>query len=66
MRKVSVRISLRYMLRPIRVDTLRRVHNVGFLVEWLKFMYDLNLIECHLVNHGKLKYNRGPGCFKQI
>ena len=26
-----VRVSLRGMLRLIRVDTLRRVHNVGFL-----------------------------------
>ena len=29
---MSVRFSLRGMLRLIRVDTLRRVHSVGFLV----------------------------------
>ena len=29
-RNVSVRLSLRFMLRLIRVDTSRRVHNVGF------------------------------------
>ena len=28
-RKVSVQVSLRVILRLIRVDTLRRVHNVG-------------------------------------
>ena len=28
---MSVRVSLRGMLRLIRVDTLRRAHNVGFL-----------------------------------
>ena len=27
------------MLRLIRVDTLRRVNNVGFLVEWLIYIY---------------------------
>ena len=32
---MSVRVSLRGMLRLIRVDTLRRVHNVGFLVDWV-------------------------------
>ena len=30
---MSVRVSLRGILRLIRVDTLRRIHNVGFLVE---------------------------------
>ena len=34
-RKVSIRVSLRGMLRLFRFDTLRRVHNVGFLVERL-------------------------------
>ena len=34
-----VRISLRGMLRLVQVDTLRRVHNVGFLVEWLTYIY---------------------------
>ena len=29
-RKVSTRVSLRGMLRLILVDTLRRVHDVGF------------------------------------
>ena len=29
---MSVRVNLRGMLRLIRVDTLSRVHNVGFLV----------------------------------
>ena len=28
---MSIRVSLRGMLRLIRIDTLRRVHNVGFL-----------------------------------
>ena len=37
--KVSVRVSLRGMLRLIRVDTLRRVHNVDFLVERLIYIY---------------------------
>ena len=36
--KVSVRVSLRDMLRLIRVDTLRRVHNVGFLAGRLKYI----------------------------
>ena len=30
-RKVSVPVRLRGVLRLARVDTLRRVHNVGFL-----------------------------------
>ena len=30
-KKMSIRVSLRGMLRLIRVDTLRRVYNVGFL-----------------------------------
>ena len=30
--KMSILVSLRSMLRLIRIDTLRRVHNVGFLV----------------------------------
>ena len=33
---MSVRDSLRCMLRLIRIDILRRVRNVGFLVERLK------------------------------
>ena len=32
---MSVRVSLSRMLRLIRVDTFRRVHNIGFLVERL-------------------------------
>ena len=40
--KVSARISLCGMLRLIRVYTLRRVHNVGFLVERLSEMVDSN------------------------
>ena len=32
---MPLRNRLRGMLRLIRVDTLRRVHNVGFLMEWL-------------------------------
>ena len=35
---MSNRISLRGMLRLIWVDTLRRVHNVGFLVGRLKII----------------------------
>ena len=38
MRTVSVRVSLRCMLRLIRVDTLRSVHNVGFLMELLNYI----------------------------
>ena len=34
---MSVRVRLRGMLRLIRVDNLRRVHNVGFLAGQLKF-----------------------------
>ena len=34
-RNVSARISLRGVRRLIWVDTLRRAHNVGFLVERL-------------------------------
>ena len=37
--KMSARISLRGMLRLIRIDTLRRVHNVGFLVIRLFFIF---------------------------
>ena len=33
-----IRVSLRGMLRLIRVDTLRRVHNVGFLTRRLKYI----------------------------
>ena len=28
---MSIRVSLLGMLRPIRVDTLRKFHNVGFI-----------------------------------
>ena len=41
---MSVRVSLRGMLRLIRVDTLRRVNNVGFLaahIVWLKPTLDI-------------------------
>ena len=34
---MSVNVSLRGMFRLIRVDTLRRVHTVGVLVEWLNY-----------------------------
>ena len=36
---MSARVSLRGMLKLIRVDTLRRVHNVGFLAERLIVFY---------------------------
>ena len=36
-RKVFVMVSLRGMLKLIRFDTLRRVHNVGFLAGRLIF-----------------------------
>ena len=36
---MSVRISLRGMLRLIWIDFLRKVQNVGFLVERLKYIY---------------------------
>ena len=38
--KMSVRVSLRGMLRLIRIDTSRRVHNVGFLAGRLKCFYN--------------------------
>ena len=38
--KVSVRVSLRGMLRLIRSDALHRFHNVGFLAERLIFISD--------------------------
>ena len=37
--KLSVRVSLRGIFRLIRADTLRRVHNVGFLVGRLLCIY---------------------------
>ena len=37
-RNVSARISLRGLRMLIWVDTLRRVHNVGFLTERLKYL----------------------------
>ena len=36
--KVFVRMSLRGMLRLILVDILRRVHNVGFLVDHMIYV----------------------------
>ena len=41
MRNKSFRVSLRGMLRLIRVDTLRIVHNVGFPVERLIYLMDV-------------------------
>ena len=37
--KVSVQVSLRGMLWLIRVDTFRRVHNAGFLIERLLWLF---------------------------
>ena len=45
---MSVRVSPRGMLR---LDTLRIVHNVGFLVEWLIVRCD-NVRECDKVREG--------------
>ena len=46
-KRVSVRVSLRGMLRLIRVDTLRRVHNVGYLV--IRFINNLrNEVQCRI------------------
>ena len=39
-RNVSVRISLRGLRRLIWIDALRRVNNVGFLVERLIFIHE--------------------------
>ena len=36
---MSIRVSLCGMLRLIRVDTLRNVHNVGFLARRLIYVY---------------------------
>ena len=44
-RKVSVRVSLCGMLRLFRVDTLRRVHNVGFLEEHVISIVTILLLE---------------------
>ena len=54
---MSVRISLYNMLRLVRTDTLRRVHNVGFLVERLilyKYLYNpvSQLVAMQAVNPG--------------
>ena len=47
--KSVCRISTLDMLRLIRVDTLRRVHNVGFLAERLKFLNSIG--SDHLCPH---------------
>ena len=39
---MSVRVSLRGMLRLIRFDTLHRMHDVGFFVERLKYVRIVN------------------------
>ena len=41
-RNVSKRIILRGLRRLIAVDTFRRVHNIGFLVERLIYSHSLN------------------------
>ena len=42
---MSGRVSLRGMLIQIRVDTLHRIHNVGFLVERLISNKDVIIIQ---------------------
>ena len=55
-----VQVSLRGMHRLIRIDTLRRVHNVGFLVKPLKpieiLSFDLILPIFHNVFTSNLLY----------
>ena len=47
--KVSVRVSLPGILRQIRFDTLRRVHNVGFLLKRLKCLIILQWLgQCYI------------------
>ena len=55
---VSVRVSLRCMLRLIRVDTLRRVHTVSFLADRLickqTFVHQITLLKIHV---GTVEHN---------
>ena len=46
---MSVRVSLRGMLRLIRVDTLRRVHNVDFLAERLMYSVIVSVLVATIV-----------------
>ena len=41
---MSIRVSLRGMLRLIRGDTLRKVHNAGFLVQRLMYCEIVNIL----------------------
>ena len=52
-RKVSDRVSLSSMIRQLRVDTLRRVHNLDFQVERLK-RRSLTIIIVFLVELDKI------------
>ena len=44
-----IRVSLRGMLRLIRVDTLRRVHNVGFLAGRLNLLIHIFQVRTYFV-----------------
>ena len=47
---MSVRVSLCGMLRLIRIDTLRRVRNIGLLLERLIFLRAENLLTYSRMN----------------
>ena len=53
---MSVRVSLRGMLRLVRVDTLRRVHTVGFFARRLKCV--LVTLPCPTVYEFKHNHRR--------
>ena len=70
---MSDRISLRGLRKLIWFDTLRRVHNVGFLVERLKcFVVDLlpiddsGYLEIERFSFELLMCSNDPDCFMQI
>ena len=42
----SIRLSRRGMLMLIQIDTLRRVHNVGFLEGRLNYELHLDRVRC--------------------
>ena len=62
-RKVSIRVSLRGMLRLIRVDTLRRGRNVCFLAG-LFIYYKANSWKSNDVIHKDLSLIRKNAMFK--
>ena len=55
-RNVSTRISLRGLRRVIWVDRLRRVNNVGFLVEQLIYILINELLVPHCIKHFSFRF----------